>query len=407
MAAVTDHIYAMPRILLLSLLLTLGKTLPASNCEEITIPFFTEQVPIQYQTDLLQIPRPEMTELGLRAYFRQMSTTEYDVLIRSLQQARRAFRLNDWLYYKLVRQVLMQIYGQHEPVDRTLSAWFILSQSGYDTRLTYFEDEAYLYVFTMDEVFEAPMIQDRGRSFINLTEVRAGSGQQRALYMLGFVPNPDGHAFTFTFKDLPRLRPMLKRQEVSFFYQKEWHALEVEVDENIAAYMEDYPIVAETQYLEVPMSPQLMKSLIPPLRDMLKGKNEWQTAELLAAFTRSAFEYKEDKAYFGCSKPMVAEEVFIHPFSDCEDRTALFFQLAKILLPLPTLLIAYPDHLTLAMALPPAPGSTIPYEGHNYYFTDPTGPVRDHKVGQVPKGYEQKPFTVLKHYPMSGVKQKN
>ncbi|MEQ8707083.1 MAG: hypothetical protein RIC19_24335 [Phaeodactylibacter sp.] len=395
----------MPRILLLSLLLTLGKSVYATNCEEVMIPFFTEQVPIQYQTDLLQIQRPSMSEQGLRAYFRQMSTTEYEVLIRSLQQARRAFRLNDWLYYKLVKQVLRQIYGQHEPVDRTLASWFILSQSGYDTRLTYFEDKAYLYVFTMDEVFEAPIIQDRGRSFINLSEIRTGHTKQQALYMLGFSPNPDGHAFTFTFKDLPRLRPMLKSHEISFFYKKEWYTLEVEVDENIAAYMEDYPVVAETQYLEVPMSAQLFQSLIPQMKELLKGKNEWQSAELLAAFTRSAFAYKEDKAYFGYSKPMVAEEVFIHPYSDCEDRTALFFQLAKHLLPLPTLVIAYPDHLTLAMALPPAPGNTVPYQGHNYYFTDPTGPVRDHTVGKVPKGYENKPFKIIKHYHVPGVTQ--
>lgn len=395
----------MPRTILLSLVLTLvTASLGAIDREEITIPFFTEQVPIQYQNDLLEIQRPEMSEQGLRAYFRQMSTTQYEVLIRSLQQARRAFRLNDWLYYRLVKQALRQIYGQHGQVDRTLAAWFILSQSGYDTRLTYIKDEAFLYVFTMDEVFEAPIIQDRGRTFINLTEVRTRHTQQRALYMLGFVPNPDGHAFTFTFKDLPRLRPMLKTHTVSFFYKKEWHTLEVEVDENIAAYMEDYPILLETYYLEVPLSVQLFESLIPRLRELIKGKNEWQTAELLAAFTRSAFAYKEDKAYFGCSKPMVAEEVFIHPYSDCEDRTALFFQLAKTLLPIPTVIVAYPDHLTLAMALPPAPGSTIPYEGQNYYFTDPTGPVRDHTVGEVPKGYENKPFTILKHYPMTGTR---
>lgn len=394
----------MLRTLLLLLVFTLSiSNLDAASCEEIVIPFFTEQVPIQYRTDVLEIERPAISEQGLRAYFRQMSTTEYEVLIRSLQQARRAFRLNDWLYYQLVKQVLRQIYGQHDQIDRTLASWFILSQSGYDTRLTYFEDQAYLYVFTMDEIFEAPIIQDRGRSFINLTEVRGEAGPQKALYMLGFVPNPDGHAFTFTFKDLPRLHPLLKAHTVSFFYKKEWYTLEVEVDENIAAYMEDYPILSETYYLEVPMSTQLSQSLIPSLQKLLKGKNEWQSAEMLAAFTRSAFAYKEDKAYFGCSKPMVAEEVFIHPYSDCEDRTALFFQLAKALLPLPTVIVAYSDHLTLAMALPPALGSTIPYQGQNYYFVDPTGPVRDHTVGKVPRGYENKPFKILKHYPMSSV----
>lgn len=398
----------MPKTFLLSLLFMFSTgSLIGAGCEEIIIPFFTEQVPIQYQTDLLDVKSPALSEQGLRSYFWQMSKTEYDVLIRSLQQARKAFRLNDWLYYKLVRQVLWQIYGYRSQTDRTLASWFILSQSGYDTRLTYFADKAFLYVFTLDEVYEAPMIQDNGRSFINLTEIRAGRAQQQALYMLGFTPNADGHAFTFTFDDLPRLRPMVEKHHVRFLYKKEWHTLEVEVDENIAAYMEDYPILSETSYLEVPFSEQLAGTLIPALRPFLKGKNEWQAAELLAAFTRSAFTYKEDKAYFGHSKPMVAEEVFIHPYSDCEDRTALFYQLAKQLLPLPMIVVAYPDHLTLAMALPPAPGNTIPYEGRNYYFTDPTGPVTGHQVGKVPRGYENKPFTILKHYPIARANSAN
>lgn len=398
----------MNRVVALFLMcLGLSTSLSAKADEEILIPFYSEQVRIHYRSDLLKVGKPEMTEQGLRAYFRDMSQTGYGTIIRSLQQARKAFRLNDWLYYQLIKQVLRQIYGQHDPLERTLAAWFLLSQSGFDTRLTYLEAEAYLYAYTEDEVFEAPIIKDKGRSYINLTRVQAGRAHQKALYLLGFAPNPTGHAFSFYLPELPRLKPDLQEHTVRFFYEKEWHAIKVEVDENIAAFMEGYPIIAEEKYLEVPVSRSLAKSLFPPLRQMLRGKNEWQKAELLAAFTRSAFVYKEDKAYFGCSKPMVAEEVFIHPYSDCEDRTALFFQLTKKLLPLPTIVVAYADHLTLAVALPKAEGSSIHYEGENYYFCDPTGPIRDQRVGIVPEGYEDKPFKVIKHYSMHHVNQGN
>ncbi len=398
----------MNRVAVLSLLcLGLTAGLSAKTNEEILIPFYSEQVRIHYRSDLMEVAKPKMSEQGLRSYFRNMSQTEYTVIVRSLQQARKAFRLNDWLYYQLVKQVLQQIYGQHDPLERTLAAWFLLSQSGFDTRLTYLEAEAYLYVYTEDEVFEAPMIEDKGRSYINLTRVKAGREPQKALYLLGFAPNPTGHAFSFYLPELPRLKPDLKEHTVRFYYEQEWHAITVKVDENIAAFMEAYPIIAEEKYLEVPISQSLAKSLFPPLRQMLKGKNEWQTAELLAAFTRSAFVYKEDKAYFGCSKPMVAEEVFVHPYSDCEDRTALFFQLARVLLPLPIIVVAYADHLTLAMALPKAEGSSIHYEDRNYYFCDPTGPIRDQRVGVVPEGYKDKPFKVIKHYSMNRVNQGN
>lgn len=118
-------------------------------------------------------------------------------------------------------------------------------QSGYDIWLIYFEDEVYFYVFIMDEVFEVFIIQDWGWFFINFIEVWVGRVLQWAFYMLGFVFNGDGYVFIFVFRDLFWLCFMFKWQKVSFFYQNEWYVLEVEVDENIVVYMEDYFIVVE------------------------------------------------------------------------------------------------------------------------------------------------------------------
>ena len=162
--------------------------------------------------------------------------------------------------------------------------------------------------------------------------------------------------------------------------------------------MDTYPVLREDYYLETPLSDTLARTLYPYLSAQLAGKNEWQATEFLAAFTRSAFQYKEDKVHFGCSKPMVAEELFLYPYSDCEDRTALFFNLVNELLGLPMLLIAYPDHLTIAVALPHRKGNYIRHEGRNYYFCDPTGPVGSHRVGVVPKGYENTAYKILKSY---------
>lgn len=388
----------MHRIPIMVTLLWLCAAVPSLAYNELLVSFYTEQVRVNYTDDFLGVPPPVISEQGLQAHYQKLAATDYPILLNSLRQAQKAFRLNDWLYHEFLEAVLFKIYGQKTAAERTLAAWLLLSKSGFDTRLTYFGEEVFLYVYTEDELFERAIIEDEERFYVGLTQVEAKKRDQ-PVYLLSFKGNPAGRPFSFELLELPELRPKLRERQVRFFYEGQWRELRVIVDANAAAYMEGYPIVEETKYLEVPFSKALSESLYPKLRQMLKGKNEWQSAELLVALTRSAFAYKEDKEQFGCSKPMIAEEVFVHPYSDCEDRVALFYQLARELLGLPMIVIAYSDHLSIAVALPEAKGGSIRFEGKNYYICDPTGPAGSQEVGLAPNGYENEAFHILKSYP--------
>jgi hypothetical protein len=118
----------------------------------------------------------------------------------------------------------------------------------------------------------------------------------------------------------------------------------------------------------------------------------------LVSFTRSSFQYREDKDYFGYSKPMIADEVFHYPFSDCEDRSALFFRLVKETVDLPMIIVAFPDHLTIGVALDEEIGEPISYRGRNYYICDPTGPVNSTDIGVFPNGYRNSDFEIIGNY---------
>ena len=83
---------------------------------------------------------------------------------------------------------------------------------------------------------------------------------------------------------------------------------------------------------------------------------------------------------------MIADEVFFYPYSDCEDRSALFYALVRELLDLPMIVVAFPDHLTVAVSLEEElPGAVISYQGRRYYICDPTGPVNSSEIGIFPK----------------------
>ncbi|MCO6480054.1 MAG: hypothetical protein J5I94_25675 [Phaeodactylibacter sp.] len=382
----------------MNILLLARRPAAAQDYRELVVPFYSESVKITYAPGFLAPGKPDINDRALSQHFHTLSKTDYAPLLRSLSQVRKALHLNDWLYYRLMRTTVGQLYAGRTNVEKELACWFLLSQAGYDTRLAYLGEKTFVYVYSQDPVFEAPVIEDQGRQFVNLTNIRTGGGKQRALYLLNFRPNPQGNAFSFTLDELPLLRPKETPVKIRFLYRGQWQNLEAIADQTIRDYMAEYPLIDESHYLDVPLSPILSASLLPPLRRLAAGKSEWEIAELLAAFTRSSFAYKEDKEYFGYSKPMVAEEVFLYPYSDCEDRSALFVQLARELLGLPMIILAYPDHLTVGVALPQTKGGFVRYKSKAYYICDPTGPVNSAVVGEIPEGYEDAPFEVIKEY---------
>lgn len=386
-------------LLLLVCLLNLH-TLPAvANLNSVAVSFYSEQITLPYNTDFLQPYAGPVQEKMLVNYYRQLLRQDYRTLLEALDRQRQALRLNDWLYYELIGQTIGQIAPQLSSLQRELLSWFLLSQSGFDTRLTFRQDAVYLYVYSTEQVFEVPLIKDGNRSFVNLTSVHnRKQNDTQGLYLLNFNPVPEGRSFSFLLKQLPLLRPQTTSRSFRFSYGDYVYQIDAELDLTLIAVMEHHPVIAEAQYVETPLSPTLFASLLSQFRPMIQGKSEQEIAEFLVAFTRSAFPYMDDKDYFGYSRPMFADEVLYYPYSDCEDRVALFYQLAQQLLDLPMIAVAFEDHLTVAVAFSTAVGQPIPYKGRNYYICDPTGPVNSTAIGRFPKGYEFRPFDIICEY---------
>jgi hypothetical protein len=338
-------------------------------------------------------------EESMVGYYKRLERSSFYVILEELDKYKCTYNLNDWLYYKLMKAAVKEYYRGGSKAQIELTTWFLLSKKGWNTRLAYSGESVFVYVFTEDELFEIPMIDDDGKTFVNLTGIGMKNKLRQGIYMLNFTPGPNGVAFSFYLESLPRFQPNQETRSFSFHFKDQKYQIDIQVDKRIKMLMDDYPIFAENEYLEVPFSETVENSLIPQLKVFLKGKNEAEALEFLVAFTRSSFRYKKDQEYFGDSKPMIAEEVFHYPFSDCEDRSALFYRLVKELLDLPMLIIAYPEHLTIAVAFSPQKGGdVIRFRGRNYYICDPTGPVNSTEIGWIPKEFRNTRFEIIGTY---------
>jgi len=386
--------------LILFCLPVMASAAPIDPVRELVVNFYEQDITLSYQEEMLFKQPVRIEELALRRAFDQLENRPYQMLLATLQARAVEWGLNDWLYGQLIRQCLHRLYGAgtNDPAVE-LTTYFLLAKSGFDVRLTYRSKLVQVNVYTLDVLYEIPLIQENNRQYANLSNKEKGTPLNNSMYLLDHRPNPTGKPFSFTFNQWPVFCASTQQRMVAFAYAGENHEVAVTYHTGITRLLQDYPLVDEYWYLDAPLSNGLLQSLVPELNELMAGRSQVDALALLAAFTRSAFNYKDDKQVFGSNKPLVADELFFYPFSDCEDRCALFFALAKVLLDLPMIVIAYDDHLSIAVALKGRVGNTVSYQGANYTFCDPTGPKYSSEIGEIPQGYEGKSFEIIGQYP--------
>ena len=367
-----------------------------SPAEVLNISFYSEALHIEYHPDIKRDFTKKLEEEAIVQFYEQLEETDYEPMIASINRYQSKLGLNDWLVYELTQKIIEEIYSNNTRKEKVLANWFLLSKLGYDTRLAFLKNEVFIYVRSFDDIYETPLIEDEGNKFVGLTEMQyKRTSSNKAVYLLNFLPNPNGRVFTFSLKNLPKLKEDLIQKKFNFDWRGEFYEIEVQCDKTIVDVMKKYPVIGETDYVKTPFSSTLKKSLLPQIRGIIQGKSIKETLEILTTFTRSAFNYREDESYFGRSKPMIRDEVFFYPVSDCEDRSALFYGLVEQLLGLPMIIVAFPDHLTVAVALDEPIGPSIRYKGKKFYICDPTGPSNSSEIGNIPKGYERQSFEIL------------
>lgn len=364
------------------------------------LPFYAEAVGIEYDPGMLVRFNGTVSDATIRTAYREFRRRPTAPLRNSLLAAKQRFQLNDYLFYKMARTAVKVIYHQQPASENAqeITLFGLLVDAGFDARLTYRGNRVFVNIYTTDDLFEVPIIDVSGRPYANISCLDGSCDGRQRLYIHREHANPGGRSFGFQLRRWPTLSAQPINKAMEFNYHGQRQRMQVTFDRTMVDIMADYPFVNEYCYLETPLSPTLSASLLPQLRRLLRPMAAQQQMEFLASFTRSAFNYKEDNENFGHSKPMVPEELFGYSFSDCEDRSALFYALVRDLLNLPMAVIAYDDHLTIAVASDDIEGDFFTYEGVRYVFCDPTGPKNSSRIGQIPPGYENKKFEIIGTY---------
>jgi len=336
---------------------------------------------------------------ALVSFYRHLEKSNGQLLLESIGAIQSSMQLDDWQLFKVVGAAAEDLLPASRPAERELLKWFLMSKLGYDTRVIYNHQNAFLYIFSEEELYEISGIEDRQRKFYNFSSNSTVPGSAVHSYFLDFSPGAGGKPLSFQWLEKPASNGKIETVSFAFNYREAFIQMNISYDRVLSEKLAELPILNETRYFDIPLSPILEESLIPQLKKILCNKSAQSRIEVLLALTRNGFNYQDDHAQFSREKPMAPDEIFHYNNSDCEDRTILFYQLARRFLNLPMVVISFEKHLSFGIALPWGCEEPLQFNGINYCVCDPTGPVHEIEPGRWPEKYKNQVPEVIKIWP--------
>jgi hypothetical protein len=367
---------------------------------------------VEFCGESLSLPQVSWSASGKTHYAKsdilafQQTTLTWENLPLRLRLEADSRQLNDWFTYQLIRRTAQQLCPKASDYERyTLMKWWLLSNMGYQTLLRRSDQQLLLYVQSDDVVYNIPSRIVQGKTFVCLnfhdySDIDFNHTQFEDIW----TENRSGaKSFSYQINHLPLLpQKQYEEKKLSFAYHTQSLDLSIRVNPEMNRLLNNYPTLDYAAYLNIPLSAETYQSLIPPLMQAVKGKSQREGIEYLMHFSRFAFAFQSDKLQFGGEKRLIPEQTLLYNQSDCDDRAALFFCLVKEIYNLPMIILAYPEHVTVAVALKQGKGKPILYEGSKYYICEPTPQRIDLGIGDILPEWRNQPYEISYAYRPSG-----
>jgi hypothetical protein len=284
--------------------------------------------------------------------------------------------LDDWGHTALWQEVAKSLQPDR-PTEQSLLLWYFLVKAGVDVRLGYSGQQVTLFVAVQQPVYAVSFIKLGERTaertyYALLSADRGKSLRTFSTYETNYPAPLQPLDLKQAATAFPQASPAEKN--VAFEYQGRPVNLKFTYDRRLVQYMASFPQMDFEIYFSTQASPLAREPLLQALRGHLQGMREEDAVNFLLAFVQKAFAYKTDQDQFGYEKYFFVEEALHYPYSDCEDRSALFSWLVRELLGLKTVGLHYPGHMTTGVAIKATQGNwaTVDWQGERYVIADPT-----------------------------------
>lgn len=297
----------------------------------------------------------------------------YDPLFADCLRLREDYRLCDWAYLQMLKNIADKFCGQNTNEAELLLA-SLVARSGYKMRLATDNQRLYMLFACQQLMFDKAYYNLDGTAFFSLHDLPSQISISDARFK-------GEQQLTLQIPESMRLATSFSEQRTIVSRNYADVRITSTVNKNLMDFYNTYPssqwgdnfVTKWAMYANTPLDSHLQSELYPQLRQRLVGKNKLAAVEILLNWVQTGFEYEYDDKVWGHDRAFFAEESIYYPYCDCEDRSILFTRLVRDLLGLPCILVYYPGHLAAAVHFDTSvEGDYIELEGRRFTVADPT-----------------------------------
>ncbi len=331
----------------------------------VSFDFYGREVAFEVDPDMRTFRVSSVNEGSLSNAWSKLSGMEVSAAIHQAHAYGEEMNLNDWAMLKLFEGLADDLTGSEN--EKTVLTWFLLNRYGYNVRIAYALNKVSLLVPATTQLYGIKYLLLDGKKYYITTELKS---QQIYTYE---SPYPLAQRDV----DLHIHRPMLlgnelNERKLTFEHLGQRYSIPVVYNRSHIDFFDEYPITEIEVYLNAPVSEALKSSLNAGLKSKVAEMTDPEAVNFLLSLAQKSFDYKTDPEQFGREKFFFPEEVFHYPYSDCEDRSAIFSYLVRELKGIDVVGLDYPGHLATAVRLPGESGAYVSVGREKYIVADPT-----------------------------------
>ena len=322
----------------------------------------------------LRVSSEGVRERQVSKYYTTLHQNDADhILQRQLDDAVSQMGLNEWGYFSLLRAISEKLFSNAN--DRVLFSFFMLHSHGFKARVGRSKNSEQLLLLlalnNSKEVYSKTFFRIKGTKFY----VVYGNGKKgESVY--SYDENADDSGLKEIGLDFTKTLNIANCDKTrTLHFGKVDQDIELPYSTSHLRYYDEIPTTVFPIYFKTPVSSEAEQTLAQTFSTLGKRYNKVQMVDIMLNFVQTAFVYKIDEQQFGREKYFFPEEVIGYPFSDCEDRSALFAWLVRRFVGYDVIGVLYDDHLTTAVCFgndAQLQGKSVDFNGKRYFVCDPT-----------------------------------
>lgn len=367
----------------------------------VSIGFYGQTLTLPFSSKL-NLHATGSREADCAAYFRAFAqcSTEAHALWQAVEKQATAFGLNEWGHFCMVRSVAETVFKNTD--ERVLFSFCLLrNQGGYKVKLARGCESGNLTLL---------LAIDNSKDVFSYSYFTMDDADRRVKYYAVYGGGKARESvYTYTFQEQDsRLREMgldftrslcIGRCDKNRTLRGSKQDTELRLPYNSAnlSYLDGVPMTVFPVYFQAPVPPETQRALQVWTDRLKHNHTQAELVALLLDFVQTAFLYKTDEDQFGYEKYFYPEEVIGYPYSDCEDRAALFAWLVTTFAGAPVIGLQYEGHVATAVSFDDDTslrGDFFSYGGRKYFMCDPT--YYNASIGMTMPQYKGKTPKVIK-----------